>query len=412
MPRRVLSVMLLAGLTWATALASAVVAGSELQRSVCASESDCRQEIERLRSEHGDTSPRLIAPLTDLSLLLAQESRHVETIAALQWAIGVARRAHGLFDLAQLGLLERLVVSQEAAGDEPGVEQTLQYALRIAEQNYGPEDARLSPALLRLGYWYESLGDIEAARTIWQRVLQINPGDGRANAMTVEGLLGVGRSHRLQFTLAPRSLKQEFSSVSQVTQRPQARPFWLLDEEAAEIARRGQRALQEAESLLDTATGVTDLLRVRTLLELGDWFTTARQSRTAASYYARAAATHEASSAAAGNTPHPLAAPRLVVYKPPAAAVRHQNLPPETRIAREVRFTLNVNDKGEPGGIRLQSSEVPRRLMLRVRRALKEAVYSPRFERGRPVRTTGVMFTDYWYVPVEPETDHARPGDR
>jgi hypothetical protein len=47
-----------------------------------------------------------------------------------------------------------------------------------------------------------------------------------------------------------------------------------------------------------------------------------------------------------------------------------------------------------------------------VRRALEDAIYSPRFENGRPARTMGVEFTDYWFELAPDNRPDAKPASK
>ncbi len=366
-----------------------------------------------LQLSQGISSPNLIEPLAGLAAIFAEQNRLASATEFYRHAVDVSRRAHGLFNLAQLDLLDGLSAIYLGAGDYAAVEQIRRYAVEIAEQNYGANDPRVAPALLRLALWYESRRDYVTARAAYTRIAELTPKVSEDHtAMTIEGLLGIGRTYRLQFTLDPESLLNPSSPVKQVTINPVAlsqvgRPFWWLQGEAAKFAREGYRTLQSALELLDGLEGSAVSLRVRTLLELGDWFTASRQPNTALSYYSRAATALE--QAPSSNGPSPLAAPRLVVYRPPLAAIRNRDLPPRQTIARPAHFVLTVTEKGKPREVGIASGEMTEMQAIQVRRALEQAIYSPRFEHGRPARTVGVEFTDYWFDLAPTSRPDAKP---
>lgn len=350
------------------------------------------KSLELLQQSLGISSPRVIEPIAALAAIFAEQNRHAGAAEFYRQAVGISRRTQGLFNLAQLELLDGLGASYVAVGDYAGVELVRRYAVQIVEQNYGPDDPRVAPALLRLAAYYESRHDYVAARAEYERIAEITPNADTSYAtMRIEALLGIGRMHRMQFTHDPESILGQFASVSQVMMRP----VESLQSEAAKLAQEGHEALQSALRLLDGMQAPPVSLRLRTLLELGDWFTAARLPRTALSYYSRAATTFAQSPNQ--NEPDPLAAPRLVVYRPPLAAIRYRDVPPAQAIARPARFVLTVTRKGEPRDIDLASSEMTEMQSKHVRRALEQALYSPRFENGQPAKTEGVEFTDHWF---------------
>jgi len=210
------------------------------------------RSLELLQLSHGISSPQLVEPLAGLAAALAGQGRHFSAAEFYLRAIAISRRAHGLFNLAQLELLDGLAASYQAVANYEGAERTRRYAVQTAEQNYGVDDPRVSPTLFQLAAWYESRRNYIEARAAFARLAQLASRErGDRVPMTVEALLGIGRMHRLQFTLDPESLVKNFSSVGQVTQQPLARPFWLQKGESPEIAQDGRHALQVALNLLD-----------------------------------------------------------------------------------------------------------------------------------------------------------------
>ena len=116
-------------------------------------------------------------------------------------AISVSRRNDGLFNLGQLELMEREIASQVALGDMGGVLEERQFAVRIADQNFGKNDPRVVPALRQLAEAYEIVDAYDEARRAYFRIYKIGQQEGgKSNPTVIDALLGIGRSHRLQFT--------------------------------------------------------------------------------------------------------------------------------------------------------------------------------------------------------------------
>jgi hypothetical protein len=83
--------------------------------------------------------------------------------------------------------------------------------------------------------------------------------------------------------------------------------------------------------------------------------------------------------------------------------VNNRLLPRARVIARQARFTLAVTEKGETQDVVLGSSDMTSMQAFQLQRALEEARYSPRFESGRPIATSGVEFTGQWFDLAPPK---------
>src|SRR6185295_20209065 len=99
--------------------------------------------------------------------------QHAQAVKEFDRALAVSRRSDGLFNLAQLPLIDQAADSRFALGDFGGVERDYFYALRIAEQHYGFDDPRTIPAAMKLASFYESLKQFAAARGLYLRVRDV-----------------------------------------------------------------------------------------------------------------------------------------------------------------------------------------------------------------------------------------------
>ena len=361
--------------------------------------------LELLERTQGISSRRLIAPLAGLATVYAEQGQHDLAADTLQRAIAVNRRAEGLFNLDQLELLEPLLRSYEAMGALDGVERELRYMLQVVRKRYGADDPRTLPATTRLAVLYEKTRHYPAARALWGQSARIGSREGGGrNAATINGLLGIARTHRLQFVHQPESLVEQVP-IDPFTGKPdplgsagmRAGPVKLDDE--------GEEAALEALEILDGTPDPPRALLGAALLELGDWYTTAREPGRAAPYYERAwPALQE--SLVPGES-HPLAVPRPLSYRVPAMASR-QRLSPDLRtVALRMEFSLAIAATGEVTSVAVASSEADESQAAQVRRALERAWFSPRFEDGRAVPAEGFLFTEYWHdiAPPEPEAE-------
>ena len=368
-------------------------------------EASFSRALELLERTQGISSRRLIAPLAGLATVYAEQGQHDLAAETLQRAIAVNRRAEGLFNLGQLDLLEPLLRSLEAMGALDGVERELRYMLQVVRKRYGPDDPRTLPATTRLAILYEKTRHYPAARALWGQCARVGSREGGGrNAATINGLLGIARTHRLQYVQQPESLVEQVP-IDPFTGQPD--PFGAagLRGGPVKLNDEGETAALEALEILDGTPDPPEALLGAALLELGDWYTTAREPGQAAPYYERAWPVLQASLAPGEN--HVLAVPRPLYYRVPASASR-QRLSPDLRtVARRMEFSLAVAATGEVMSATLVSSEADEWQASQVRRALERAWFSPRFEDGRAVPTEGFLFTEYWHdvAPPEPEAE-------
>ena len=85
-----------------------------------------------------------------------------------------------------------------------------------------------------------------------------------------------------------------------------------------------------------------------------------------------------------------------MLYRAPKGS-RRGEVPPGGEIELQTaRFRLTVDARGYPQDIVLEESTTSERRIDLLRRSLESARYSPRYEDGRPVATTGVSFEGTW----------------
>jgi tetratricopeptide (TPR) repeat protein len=358
-----------------------------------------------LESSQGMSSLRFLAPLAGLAAVYAAQNRHELAIDFYRQALAVFRRSQGLFDPAQTSLVEALAASCEAIRDYPGAEAERRYLVQIAARNFESNDPRVVQALSQLALWYESMQNYATARQVHVQIYEIASKEGgKNNPALIDALLGIGRTHRLQFITDPDSVGKPFIAVEQISDLrlpglivPAQRDF-----NPKKMDSMGRRALLDALELLEGKTDPPADLLGRTLLELGDWYLSSSQPDTAMRYYSRAAPLFAASLKDGGT--NPLLAPRLVAYRPPLAAIAEKWQPYKETIARHASFELTVTEKGGTEDIVVTSSDMTSMQAFQLRQALEHALFSPRFENGSPASTAGVKFNAEWYELIPPKT--------
>lgn len=373
-----------------------------------AAEASYRSSLEILEATQGIASRRLIVPLAGLGAAFAAQDQHALAVEFLVRALAVSRRADGLFNLAQLPLVEQAADSLYAIADYRGAERERMYALRIAEQNYGYGDPRTQPALNSLAQFYEGLRQYAAARSMYMRIRDAAGREsGGYSPESIRALLGIARTHRLQYLVDPESAESQLPVREDFVADPVDNIYQEPRVQTPGMERSGLRAARTALELLRAASDPPPQLMIEALTELGDWYQTTSRQSLAYPFYQQALAIVAAHPDR--TLVNPLAAPRLVFYRPPLAAARGLNaVSGEHRIRRAV-FEFTVTADGVPDNIVIVESDMTEGQLTQSRRALGRAIYSPRFEDGKPVASEGVRFTSEWSEPIQAEETAAAP---
>lgn len=380
------------------------------------------KSLELLESTQGISSRRLVVPLAGLGAVSAAQDDHKTAAQYYDRALAVSRRADGLFNLQQVPLLKQAADSRYAFNDFAGAEREYMYSLKIAEQNFGYGNPQTVDPILDLATFYEGLREFIAARMMYMRArdvaLQANAG---FTPMAVKSLVGIARSHRLQYTMDPDSLESQQPARDEVTGEMVGKVYRESRVPPPAADRTGLKAAQQALDLLRSVPNPPADLMTETLIELGDWFQSTSRPTISIPYYAEASGIFEAAAAQDPLVGNPLRAPRMVFYRPPLSASRGLNTLTGQYMIRKAVFSFSVDAEGNPEEITVVSTNMNDDQLGLSRRALQKAIYSPRFAEGKPVSTSGVTFTGQWYeehdpdknppseTPAAPETPAAKP---
>jgi tetratricopeptide (TPR) repeat protein len=372
-------------------------------------EASYRQSLELLESTQGISSRRLVVPLAGLGAVYAAQDQHQVAAEHFDRALAVSRRADGLFNLQQLPLIAQAADSRYAMSDFVGAEKERMYALRIAEQNYGYGDERTLPPLLELGNFYEGLREFINARMMYMRARDVAMQKSGYNPPAVKALVGIARTHRMQYTMDPETLDSQQPARDEVTGEMIGKVYRESRVPPPAADRTGLKAAQTALDLLRGTSDPPKDLMTETLIELGDWFQSTSRPTISVPYYAEAAGIFEAQVAADPLAGNPLKAPRMVFYRPPVSASRGLNTLSGQYVIRKTVFSFVVSDVGVPEEIAVVSTTMDEAQLSHSRRAVSKSIYSPRFSEGKPVSTAGVTFTSEWYQEYDPESGPPPP---
>jgi tetratricopeptide (TPR) repeat protein len=110
-------------------------------------------QLTQLGSELPPQDLRLIEPQQDYARALQQLGRHEQAIAAFGAALQIHRSHHGLFDIDQLALVDRLLESHMALGQWEAVDDLQHFRYQIARHALpAGADTRID-ALMQLTVW-------------------------------------------------------------------------------------------------------------------------------------------------------------------------------------------------------------------------------------------------------------------
>jgi tetratricopeptide (TPR) repeat protein len=378
-----------------------------------AAEASYRASLEILEATQGISSRRMIVPLAGLGAVFAAQDQHALAAELFDRALAVSRRADGLFNLAQLPLIDQVADSRYAIADYQAVERERMYELKIAEQNFGYQDERTLPAVLKLADLYEGLKEYIAARLMYLRARDIAMKEGRYSPAAVRSLVGIARTHRLQYTIEPETLESQQAARDDVTGEIIAKVYRESRVPPPSADSSGLKAAQTALELLRSTADPPRELLTLTLVELGDWYQATSRPQLALPYYTEAAGIYAADQdAVLGN---PLSVPRMVFYRAPSASTRGLNTTTGAYIVRKAVFEFAVSETGETQDVAVVLTDMSEGQVSQSRRAISRAIYSPRFADGQAVRTEGVRFTADWYeqheLPDPAATPAAAGGD-
>ncbi len=372
-----------------------------------------QRSLELLEATEGIASRRLISPLTGLAAVQAAEDQHALAVESLQRAVAISRRSEGLFNLRQLELLDPLARSLDALGADAGVEQQHRYALKIVQREYGVNDPRTLPATLELARWLEAKGRYVSSRALWGQVVRVGSAEGAGlNVATIDGLVAIARTYRLQYSLDPESIA-EANAEDPFAGRYEAGTTLPARYIAVRLDDDGEKAALKALELLETSSDPPPEVLARVLMELGDWYTTAQRPEMALPHYRRAWPLL-AEAEARGGAANPLSVPLPLHYRPPSAATRNRDRDGVVTEARPVRVELAIAATGEVTTVKVLESTLDESQTNTLVRALGRAWFRPRFDAGEPVEEPALPYTETWFViadPAQPPEEESEPTE-
>src|SRR5882672_8974102 len=154
--------------------------------------------ISIIEQTDGGFSKKLLPPLRGLGLTYLNADQSQAAMEQLRRGVDLVRKVDGLFDDAQLDLLDPLVRAYQQLGQMADAEREAIYSFRVSENKYGRNSSDVVPSLEKLARWYSGVGRNTTARQYFSRavgILQKNVGD--ADQRMISPLRGIAQTYRL-----------------------------------------------------------------------------------------------------------------------------------------------------------------------------------------------------------------------
>jgi hypothetical protein len=364
---------------------------------LAAAETAYRRAVALIEGKVAGADRDLMRPLVGLGETWLAAGRPAEAVVVLQRAVDLSRNLDGLYNPAQLDIVDPLIEGYVAIGAEAEAEREHLFAFRVAENAYGRNDPRLLDPLDRLARWRESQLRFATARGLHARALQIAERIGPTMPLTgVPAMRGLARTWLGEAVYGP-----EVADTMAPEMTGGAGDPFATQAGGGRLNPDGERILRYAVELIRATAPVDQSLLGETLAQLGDWHLLAGTGNRAAAAYAEA---WKALVAAGPGRKDLLEQPRRLIYRaPPSSAARLAPSDPEEFAARDVELLLRIGRDGKVLDARLPDGSEPDAVARSVVFAARKARYAPRIEAGVPVETDGVALRERMLVKVARE---------
>jgi len=348
--------------------------------------------IQLIDGERAGADSLLIRPLHGHGESLLAKGMAGEAVIHLKRAVDLSRNVDGLFNPAQIDIVDALIEAYVATGQLTDAEREHQYAFRIAETTFGKNDLRLLEPLDRYARWFESIGRYTTARGLHARALQLAERQSADKPILgVAALRGLSRTWLLEGIYGP-----EVEPETPVREASEASGPFLSAAGAGRLNADGERALRFALEIVADSKPRDDRLYADTLVQFGDWYLISGSTQRAQANYLEAA---KVLSAAGAGAERLLENPRLLVYRAPAASItRFKPDDPTQHTLHDIEFALDIGPDGKVIDAKVVSSTAPEATTRAALIAARKARYGPRVSGTEVVATTSVPLREKVWV--------------
>lgn len=379
-----------------------------------AAETSFLRAIQLVQDSGRPLHQRLARAYAGLASAYHDGARHDLAVVNFEQAIALKRRHEGLLTEQQVPLILKYIDSLTELGQYQVALQAQRYVLRIATRKHGENGVGLVPTLEQIGSWYARVAAYEQARRTLKRAIDIiEAAQGTSSPRLIGPLVAIAACDRKQLldpTQQPSVVMPDAERATMFTAPSAPEPGTYSP---TVLLAEGEKALTRAATIAEGRPdpSLTEVADVRT--QLGDWFQGRGQPERALPHYQLA--WQAATGVAAQVEGKPLTdalfgRPVLLQIVRPDAWDRYASRPREEIEIRTVTIDFTVDPQGRPQESRIVDDSGDGKRASKTLDALRTACYRPRFEQGRPVATTGVVYAQPWIVLIEQPKDAAKPA--
>ncbi len=349
-----------------------------------------QKRIEQMQYRQNVYHEQMSQELMGLGLSYQNIGLHAEAVQAFSHAMHITRVNHGLYNLNQAPILERLIESAIKSNDIILADNRQQYYFYLYSRNYGDKDIRMLPALKKMANWktlYQDgleadaiLMNLLSAHSLYGQyvdILKVNY--GQYSGHLLEPLDAIANN---SFNITVYVSGQYNDHIS--SEKP-------LFEVAKSFFKYGQVALQSRIEIMLQGDFSGSAEPAKAMVKLGDWYLLFDKRKSAFMQYQRAHQYLAANGLPQNNILNEPVAITGMVEKaifPSTDGLLDENI---------VRASLNIDHLGyasgvkiiKPGDEKLSSEEKA------FRRQLRKQKYRPRFENGVAVASKDVTLYLY-----------------
>jgi tetratricopeptide (TPR) repeat protein len=358
--------------------------------------------IELVEASGRLTTPRLARAEAGLATTYYAGKRYDLAAEHFDRAVMLSRRSEGLFNEAQLPLLEKYANSLTEIGRLNDALKVQRYSLRVVERKHGATGVRYAAQLESVGRWYARLGSYDASRAALRRAIDIVETASGVNAPELIGpLTALADCDRRQLL---DSSQRDLASADDVRRSMFHDPMAPIGPvlSASTISAEGQKALERAVAIASNRPDPSPVQLADVRTQLGDWFQSLMQFDRALPQYKLA--WQSASGQTVGGKPlteQLFGRPVLLHYEPPAIWDRHFGKPPGEAMVRTAAVEFTVSAQGRAIDPKAVADGGDPKLGALTEKAAQSALYRPRLEKGLPAETPGVRIDQPFYVEAE-----------
>jgi TonB family protein len=379
-----------------------------------AAEASYLRVIELIQAEGTRASPRLARANAGLAVVYHDSGRHELAVARFHSALALARRNEGLFDEAQLPLIDKFTDSLTSMQQLEEAHEAQRYGLRIVERKYGRSSPKIVPRLETIARWYTRVGAYDAARLTLRRAIDLVERQEGDNSEALIGPLTALAENYRRPLLNPAERGYESDPNPNPNNAYNTIPgaadgsTWRLP---SALAAEGERALGRALAIAESQPTPSPVRIADVRTQLGDWYQTRLQHDKALPHYLAAwTAARQVKTADATLADTLFARPVLLHYVRPSEWDRYERRPAEEVLPHTVEVELTVTAEGRVRDAEVVANDGSERMAEAALDAAETARYRPRLLEGKPLETSDVKFAQTYFEPRPVTTPESTGG--